>query len=153
MESKWYCYILRSTNPDFKNHTYNGKTNNPKRRLRQHNGEICGGAKATSKIKPVEIYCLIEGFETEKDALRCEWRIKHPTNKKKRPYSYCGPIGRIKGLLLCLQSDKWTRNCTKLNNETPITITIVKEMVEYLGNDLPDYVSLVIVDEINSALL
>ena len=43
----WYCYLLRNTSEQFKMCTYNGSTNDLKRRLRQHNEEIKGGAKAT----------------------------------------------------------------------------------------------------------
>lgn len=43
----WYCYILRNKLEQFKHNTYNGSTNNPLRRLRQHNEEIKGGARAT----------------------------------------------------------------------------------------------------------
>lgn len=92
----WYNYILKS---EVCNRTYNGKTNDPSRRIRQHNGEIVGGAKATSSKRPWKFICLISGFIDEKDALRAEWRIKHPTRKrKKRKPKFCGPEGRIKGL-------------------------------------------------------
>jgi predicted GIY-YIG superfamily endonuclease len=44
-----YCvYILRNTHSS---RTYCGTTNNPTRRLRQHNGEIKGGAKYTRAFK------------------------------------------------------------------------------------------------------
>jgi len=43
----WYCYILRNKLEQFKHNTYNGSTNHPMRRLRQHNEEIKGGARAT----------------------------------------------------------------------------------------------------------
>jgi len=43
-----YCYFLRSQNL-----TYNGYTVDLKRRLRQHNREIKGGAKYTSRKKVV----------------------------------------------------------------------------------------------------
>jgi predicted GIY-YIG superfamily endonuclease len=41
----WYCYILRNTHPKYCNITYNGSTNDPVRRLRQHNEEIKGEQK------------------------------------------------------------------------------------------------------------
>ena len=50
--SKYYCYIIRSTNPAFSNSTYNGSTNNLVRRLRQHNGEIVGGINIDEKQDP-----------------------------------------------------------------------------------------------------
>lgn len=105
---KYYCYIIRSINPAYSNCTYNGSTNNLIRRLRQHNGEISGGAKAT-KGKGKWVYILIwEGFKTHREALSCEWRIKHPTNTRKRPSQYNGVNGRIKSISLLVSLDCWT---------------------------------------------
>ena len=47
-KDNYICYILKCDN-----YTYNGCTNNFKRRIRQHN-EIKGGAKCTSKRGPWE---------------------------------------------------------------------------------------------------
>lgn len=58
--------------------TYVGATVNPDRRLRQHNGEISGGARATSGRKWRRRY-LIGGFSDERAALRFEWRWKYLT--------------------------------------------------------------------------
>lgn len=106
--NKYYCYIIRSINPVFSNSTYNGSTNNLIRRLRQHNGEIVGGAKATMGKGPWVFIAIWEGFQSHKEALSCEWRIKHPTNKKTRPPQYNGVIGRIKSLNLLIGLDYWT---------------------------------------------
>ena len=108
LSSKYYCYIIRSLNIDFQNSTYNGSTNNLVRRLRQHNREIVGGAKATSGKGPWVYIAIWEGFQTHKEALSCEWRIKHPTNSKKRPPQYNGINGRIKSLNLLISLDCWT---------------------------------------------
>ena len=80
----YYCYILRNNSEEYKNYTYNGYTVNPWRRVRQHNGIIKGGAKATAKKNNAwEVYVLITGFVTSNNALSCEWRIKKPLNKKR----------------------------------------------------------------------
>jgi predicted GIY-YIG superfamily endonuclease len=68
----WFCYMLRSV--DGKK-TYVGATVNPDRRLRQHNGEICGGARATKGRVWRRVF-LIGGFAEERAALRFEWRWK-----------------------------------------------------------------------------
>ena len=100
MDNKYYCYILRSLNINHLNKTYNGSTNNIKRRLKQHNGIISGGAKSTKGKGEWIPYVIIEGFETHNESLSCEWKIKHPTNKKKRPGQYNGIKGRVKSLNL-----------------------------------------------------
>lgn len=105
---KYYCYIISSINSNFKNCTYNGSTNNLIRRLRQHNGEITGGAKATRGKGPWVYIAIWDGFDTPNEALSCEWRIKHPTNSRLRPSKYNGVIGRIKSLNLLIGLDCWT---------------------------------------------
>lgn len=145
----WYCYILRCTNESNKNLTYNGSTNNLKRRLNQHNGKISGGAKAT-KGKKWEYYCVLTGFETHSNALSCEWRIKKPTGEKRRPSQYCSVSGRINALNLILPLEYWTSKCTILNSDCKYTLYIVKNMVDNLDLcNIPDYIKVVIVDEIN----
>lgn len=46
--NNYLVYLLVNTKNNF---TYIGCTNNPVRRLRQHNGELVGGAKYTSSKK------------------------------------------------------------------------------------------------------
>ena len=58
--------------------TYVGATIDPNRRLRQHNGEISGGARATSGKTWTRRF-LVGGFE--KAALRFEWRWKYLTRQ------------------------------------------------------------------------
>lgn len=108
MSNKFYCYILASSNIKHLNKTYNGMTNNLHKRIRQHNGEIKGGAKYTCGKGPWKYIAIIEGYVDKKDAMCCEWKIKHPTNTKSRPTKYNKPIGRIKSLELIFSLDKWT---------------------------------------------
>jgi predicted GIY-YIG superfamily endonuclease len=130
--SEWYCYILRTINPFFENYTYNGSTNDLKRRLRQHNGQIGGGAKATFNKGPWEYYAILTGFATHNEALSCEWKIKHPTGKKLRPKKYCGVFGRIDALNLVLSLDKWTSKSEGLDSGREYTL--------YLANDVCDII-------------
>ena len=75
--SRWHCYMLQSTDG---RRTYVGATVNPDRRLRQHNGEISGGARATKGRSWTRRF-LIGGFADERDALRFEWRWKWLTRQ------------------------------------------------------------------------
>ncbi|PON66179.1 GIY-YIG nuclease superfamily [Trema orientale] len=73
------CYLLVSLNPRHKAHTYIGFTVNPRRRIRQHNGEIGCGAWRTKKRRPWEMVLCIYGFPTNVSALQFEWAWQHPT--------------------------------------------------------------------------
>jgi predicted GIY-YIG superfamily endonuclease len=73
-------YILKSTQY---NKTYIGCTVDMTHRLRQHNGEIVGGAKKTSKWRPWEIIMVVTGFTDRSQALRFEYRLQRPKRKKK----------------------------------------------------------------------
>lgn len=115
----WICYVLYSLkNPGS---TYVGITNDMIRRLRQHNGEISGGAKRTSKKRPWAILALFYWFPDKITALQFEWRVHHPpssrmvkTPKGKIKYKYPtnrkGLDGRIKVLEEVLSLDRWTSN-------------------------------------------
>ncbi|XP_009141060.1 uncharacterized protein LOC103865032 [Brassica rapa] len=72
------CYILTSLSPRHKGHTYIGFTVNPRRRIRQHNGEITSGAYRTKKKRPWEMVLCIYGFPTKVSALQFEWAWQHP---------------------------------------------------------------------------
>nr|XP_023897187.1 uncharacterized protein LOC112009070 isoform X3 [Quercus suber] len=67
------CYLLLSLSPRHKGHTYIGFTVNPRRRIRQHNGEIVSGAFRTKKKRPWEMVLCIYGFPTN-----FEWAWQHP---------------------------------------------------------------------------
>ena len=146
----WYCYILRSTNVLYKNLTYNGSTNDPVRRLRQHNGEITGGAKATKNKGPWEIYVLMTGFDNHINALSCEWKIKHPTNKKMRPQKYCGVEGRVRSLNEILVLEKWTAQCDIINKLCKYRVFITSDMIDKINfNIIPENIEIIDVPAIN----
>ncbi|KAE9591330.1 hypothetical protein Lal_00038582 [Lupinus albus] len=72
------CYLLTSLNPRHKRSTYIGFTVNPRRRIRQHNGEIGAGAFRTKKKRPWEMVLCVYGFPTNVSALQFEWAWQHP---------------------------------------------------------------------------
>lgn len=78
----YYVYILNSLGT---NRSYIGFTVNPKRRLRQHNRKIKGGAKRTKKHKGKRwvCVCLVTGFTSKHDALAFEWAWQHPYKSKR----------------------------------------------------------------------
>lgn len=137
----WYCYILRNKNPQYNRMTYNGSTNHPKRRLRQHNREICGGAHYTSQTNGGwEIYFLMTGFPNHKNALSCEWRIKHTLGKPrtKRPKHHSGVNGRIVAMNEILKLEQWTGQCHDQNSNHVFTIYIADDVIDSIDfNTLP----------------
>lgn len=76
-----YCYtIVNDTG-----RTYTGYTVLPKRRLRQHNGELVGGAKSTSGRGPWRfVFCLTSPDFDNHKGLSCEWWLKHPCGRRSR---------------------------------------------------------------------
>ena len=148
----WYCYILRNKLEQFKNNTYNGSTNNPVRRLRQHNEEIKGGAKAThGKGGAWEICAMLSGFPDHINALSCEWRMKCPSGKPgKREKKYQGVKGRISSLNEILPLERWTGKCIVDNKDFKLKLHIVSNVVEYIDREnIPENIEVEIVDEIN----
>lgn len=124
-----YCYILYNDN---NNKTYNGYTVNPLRRIRQHNSEIKGGAKYTTKSKVEWKYLLIiESEQFDKNNALCfEWMLKYPTRKKPKPREFQGIIGRLKSLPLVLSYEKFEN----MNFKIKINILYLKEIEEILEN-------------------
>lgn len=150
----WFCYVLRNKDVRWKGQTYNGSTNNPVRRLRQHNEEISGGARAThGKGGAWEIYALVSGFPDHRNALSCEWRIKHPSGKPgRRDTKYCGERGRILGLAEVLRLSVWTKQCTVENTCMQLDVWVIGEYADLLV-DLPANVRVHVVDSIKKELV
>ena len=101
MDSKQhYVYVLYSGR-----RTYTGYSNNLKRRLRQHNGEIKGGAKSTRDRNDWQFLTTTTCPDwTSQRALQVEYKFKHPNGKRQVPAIYRGPAGRI-----CALAEIWTR--------------------------------------------
>lgn len=84
---EWVCYMLRSTVKS--NRTYAGVTNDLKHRLRQHNGELVGGARATHSFRPWKIAAVVRGFDKDKSkAMRFEWFLKMGHAPGAKPYIF-----------------------------------------------------------------
>jgi len=84
-----FLYVLVSLAPPGK-YSYVGVTNNIARRIRQHNGEIVGGARYTSMHAPWRVYAMFQ-LANRHDALSLEWKVKH----RKRASDGTGIDGRV----------------------------------------------------------
>ena len=78
---------------------YVGMTTDPKRRLRQHNGEIVGGGRYTSKHRPWRIKAIYGPYVDRSEALKAERALK----KGKRGEARCRwtPEDTYKGVSWC----------------------------------------------------
>lgn len=72
-----YCYLLSNNG-----RSYIGATVNLDKRLKQHNGELAGGAKYT-KGRVWNRLCHISGFNSWSECLKFEWRWKWLSKKVK----------------------------------------------------------------------
>lgn len=84
VDTNYIVYLLfNDSNPC----TYVGSTNNFARRIRQHNGEITGGARYTERNRPNlgvwKIYGFIENL-TKHNALSIEKKIQIRSRKMKQ---------------------------------------------------------------------
>ena len=107
IETKWAVYCLATEDYSA---TYVGATVDADRRLRQHNGLIKGGARATTARVGAGYtwsrICHVRGFPDNHAALQFEWRWKSLCRRKDivgRPVQR-----RLKALKLLLELDRPT---------------------------------------------
>ena len=120
MEDKrlFYVYLLSCSDNRC---TYIGATIDLDHRLRQHNKELVGGAKATGrKVGQGLLWkrvAHVEGFPDWKSALQFEWRWKHLSRQSSKKNGMEKRVDALKQLLSLEQS---TRNAMKFSEwETP----------------------------------
>lgn len=110
--SSYVCYVLQSLVRPSK--TYVGITNDRFARLRRHNGEICGGARATRTARPWRMLAFVDGFgDNKRSALRFEWSMHNPRKRKLRK-PWHGADGRLNCALQLLQSENWSNEPLRL---------------------------------------
>lgn len=86
--------------------TYVGMSNDPNRRLRQHNSEIKGGARYTTSTGPGwKHVCIVSGFDSKTQALQFEWAVKHQP-----PRNAHGTANRVKKMVEVLNKKQFTSN-------------------------------------------
>lgn len=135
-----YVYLLKNNS----RRTYVGYTVDPPRRLRQHNGEIVGGAKRTRRGRPWEMLCYISGFLDKKTALQFEWANNHPKTKR-----WC-VNGRLKTIAEILLWNQFTRTAIP-TKEMSLTIHWLKQGYElpfsFFRRTIPRHIQEVLSDE------
>ena len=103
----YLVYILKCENK-----SYVGMTNDFFTRWRQHNCEIKGGAKYTTRFrcleKPWYPILIIDGFETMKEAMQCEWKVKRIKGQRQR----------VKWVYELLTThERWTSKSPKISDQ------------------------------------
>ena len=84
MSSEWVVYVIQGTSPDGKKPYYVGCTTDVARRIRQHNGEIAGGARSTSRSHSWELRVLHGPYFGRSEAQRVEYALKHSRRGARR---------------------------------------------------------------------
>ena len=145
----YYVYILVNNSLNYKDHSYIGFTTNPQRRIRQHNKEIKGGAKATTnKDSEWEFALLINGFKDKINALSCEWKLKHPEK------NYYKIEGKIKILNEILLLDKWTKKCKYENKDCDYNIYVKDIYYNLINKDsIPNNFDIIKLENLNELFI
>ena len=94
----WVCYVIGHEN---QRATYCGMSNNVVRRLRQHNGEIKGGARYTSRVHKGCWTPLIHvrGFQSRRQVAQFEWAMKKRRGPHKIRSGHQGRVHQLEYLL------------------------------------------------------
>ena len=114
-DKPYLVYLIRC-----RNKSYVGMTNDFWRRWRQHNGILKGGARYTTKHRQGDIWepiLIIDNFQTMKEAMQCEWKLKRAR----------GINNRINHLADIIKNkDKWTKNSPEIKTQNIKVYTIKK---------------------------
>lgn len=113
--SAYFVYWIQSGN-----RAYIGATTDPTRRIRQHNGEIVGGAARTRGHGPWKFQCVVCGFQTWQQALQFEWAFKYYSRRAR------GTDSRRQSLTALLSRERWTSNAP-LASTVPLTVEDLPE--------------------------
>lgn len=108
--TQYYVYWIVSDNKS----SYIGATVDPRRRLRQHNGELVGGASRT-RGKLWHFHRVIRGFRTWKEALQAEWALKYYSRRCRGIATREAAFDRV------LSMTRWTSN-SPLASEVPLDV-------------------------------
>lgn len=93
-----YCIARMDPRPPGRGHgalTYVGVTVDFKHRLRQHNGELKGGARATRGGTWRRLY-VVRGFPDQRTALQWEWRLHRRSPPTRNRCARCRRLRDLK---------------------------------------------------------
>lgn len=76
--SSWYLYMVQTANGML----YTGISTDPRRRLRQHSGELTGGAKALRGKGPLSLV-YIQSLSDKSAAAKAEYQLKQLSRSAK----------------------------------------------------------------------
>ena len=139
------CYTIQS----IRQNTYVGVTNDLPRRLRQHNGQLSGGAKSTRGRGPWEVAFFVRGFKDRGHALSFEWAMKHTAAKhkiQKCPRSWRSIFRRVCVLCTLMHKPRFTSRCPDTKDfhyvvEMHPSLLQREELRTLLDEHMPAYVS------------
>ena len=119
----YHVYLLQC-----EKRTYIGMTDDPLRRLRQHNREIAGGARATAGRKWKHV-CVISGFPTRRSALQFEWMWKHLSRLSRR----VSVVGKMETIVQIWKRDYSSSTSIHFSQfSTPFFLSISPDWTEKL---------------------
>lgn len=113
----YVCYLLRGVGTA---HTYIGITNNLPRRLRQHNGELVGGAKRT-RGRQWELAMHVAGVPSHREVLMLEWAWQKRRDIGSRAG---GVMPKLQRLCALTHKERWTAAAPPAI-QRPLTITLL----------------------------
>jgi structure-specific endonuclease subunit SLX1 len=108
-QGPFFCYIICNASK----RTYVGSTNDLRRRLRQHNGEIKGGAWSTKGKGPWSYLLYVQVNEDAQKMdhawnLSLEWHLKRPNGRSRSQPR--GIEGRMETLYKVFEKPKFKNN-------------------------------------------
>lgn len=142
----FFTYLINSKHTDkYDGQAYIGSTPDPARRIRQHNGEISGGARKTKRKRPWAYVLTVTGFSTRQECLWFEWACQHPNKSRyvtdKKFFSQYGGkfvSGNLRSIFVLLNHAPW--------KETELVIDVysfhdeVRTLMETYPNERHEFV-------------